>query len=86
MNARFDVRRRALRAELHRRRSVDRDNSTERMMADAFVLDETLASEFGSLERESLWCYNTGGGEKVARTQAERFKAVDAYVDLGEGC
>jgi hypothetical protein len=53
------------------------------MMADAFTLDETLLKEFGSLDRESGWCYNTGGGEKVAATQAERLRAAGAYVGLG---
>lgn len=83
MNARFDSRRRALRVDLHMRRVVDRDTSVERLMADAFILDEMLQKEFGSLDRESIWCYNTGGGEKVAATQAERFRAAGAYVGLG---
>ncbi len=83
MNARFDTRRRALRADLHIRRVVDRDTSVERVMADAFNLDEMLLNEFGSLDRDSAWCYNTGGGEKLAATQAERFRAAGAYVDLG---
>lgn len=85
MNVQFNIRRRSLRADLHMRRIADSDTSTERLMADAFTLDETLCKEFGSLDRQSGWCYNTGGGEKVAATQAERFKATGAYVGLGEG-
>lgn len=83
MSARFYTRRRALRADLHKRRVSDRDTSVERVMADAFTLDELLRKEFCSLDRESNWCYNTGGGEKVAATQAERFRAAGAYVGLG---
>lgn len=85
MSARFDVRRRYLRVQLHNRRSADCDNSTERLMADAFTLDEKLIIEFGSLSRESGWCYNTGGGKKAAETQAKRFRAAGVYVGLGEG-
>ncbi|MEN9902548.1 MAG: hypothetical protein RL651_1212 [Pseudomonadota bacterium] len=85
MNVQFNIRRRTLRAELHKQRVADRDTSTERLMADAFTLDETLRSEFGSINRESGWCYNTGGGAKVAVTQAKRFRTAGAYVGLGEG-
>ncbi len=85
MNVQFNKRRRTLRADLHMRRVADRDTSTERLMADAFTLDETLRNEFGSLDRQSGWCYNTGGGEKVATTQAQRFKVSGTYVGLGEG-
>ncbi len=85
MKGQFGLRRRLLRADLHMRRVADRDTSTERLMADAFTLDETLRNEFGSLDRQSGWCYNTGGGEKVAATQAKRFKVAGAYIGLGEG-
>lgn len=83
MSARFDVRRRDLRVQLHRRRVADCDTTTERLMADAFILDEKLISEFGSLPRESGWCYNTGGGKKAAETQAKRFRAAGVYDGLG---
>lgn len=83
MNARFDTRRRALRMDLHMRRIFDGDTSAERLMADAFILDEMLQKEFGLLDRESAWCYNTGGGEKVASAQAEQFRAVGTYLGLG---
>lgn len=83
MRARFDVRRRDLRAQLHERRVADRDVSAERLMADAFILDEMLTNEFGLLPRESVWCYNTGGGKKVAATQAKRLKAAGVYVGIG---
>jgi len=83
MTARFDVRRRDLRVQLHQRRVVDRDVSAERLMADAYVLDEQLISEFGSLPYESGWCYNTGGGKEVAETQAKQFKAAGVYDGLG---
>lgn len=85
MNVQFNIRRRTLRADLHMRRVADRDTSTERLMADAFTLDETLCKEFGSLDRQSGWCYNTGGGAKVAVTQAKRFRTAGAYVGLSEG-
>ena len=84
MNARFDQRRRELRGQLHELRVAVRNHSTERLMAEALVLDDTLLSEFGSLPYESLWCYDTGGGEKAANVAAERFKAVGVYVGLGE--
>ena len=83
MTARFDVRRRELRAQLHERRIADRDVSAERFMADAFILDEMLTNEFRSLPRESVWCFNTGGGKKVAAAQAKRLKAAGAYVGIG---
>ena len=83
MIARFDVRRRDLRVQLHERRVADRDVSAERLMADAFILDEILTNEFGSLPRESVWCYNTGGGKKAAATQAKRFKSAGVYDDIG---
>lgn len=83
MSVRFDVRRRDLREQLHKRRTLDHDTSTKRLMADAFMLDEKLISEFGSLPRESVWCFNTGGGKKAAETQAKRFKAMGVYEGLG---
>lgn len=81
---RFDNRRRQLRAALQARRVGDRDASTERLMADAFVLDELLVSEFVSLPRESNWCFNTGGGKEVAAILAVRFKARGTYDGLGK--
>ena len=55
MNARFDMRRRELRTQLHIRRISDGDTSKERMAADAVTLDALLLDEFGSLQRESTW-------------------------------
>lgn len=85
MGTHFDARRRDLRVQLHKRRTLDHDTSTERLMADAFILDEKLIGEFGSLPRESGWCYNTGGGKKAAETQAKQFSAAGVYDGLGEG-
>lgn len=81
---RFDSRRRQLRAALQASRADDHDASTERLMADAFVLDELLVREFGSLLRESTWCFNTGGGKEVAASLAVRFKARGTYDGLGK--
>lgn len=83
MSARFDMRRRALRIQLSNRRSADRDDSKERMMADAVVLDELLSDEFGSLSKVSTWLFFGNGGRTAAKAYAERFKAVGVYVGLG---
>ena len=83
MTDRFDVRRRALRTELHKRRISDADTSKERMAADAVTLDAHLLDEFGSLKRESSWSIGSGMTRKAALTHAERFKASGAYLDLG---
>lgn len=86
MTARFDARRRELRAELHRRRCSARDHSKERLMADAVVLDETLGKEFGPLPRISTWLFfGNGGCRKVAVAHSERFKAAGVYVGIGGG-
>lgn len=83
MNARLDVRRRALRAQLSIRRSADRDTTKDRMMADAVVLDELLSNEFGSLTKASTWLFYGNGGRTAAKAYAERFKSAGVYVGLG---
>lgn len=79
----FDIRRRALRAQLHNCRVNDRDTSKDRIMADAIVLDERLLQEFGSLPKISTWSFIGNGGRQVAEAYAEQFKAVGVYADLG---
>ncbi len=83
MKFRFDMQRRALRAELHKRRTASRDNRVERLMADGHTLDRILGKEFGTIERESGWCFLGNGGVKVAETEAKRLKALGVYDNLG---
>lgn len=51
----FDKRRREIRAELNKKRLLDRDNSEARFRVDAIKLDSQLIAEGYKLEYETEW-------------------------------